>query len=82
MREIQPLTAGIAVQAPGKTTATITTTMEVITIMTAAAAVRAQTAAALAVGVGAAAVSTVKNSYEASFFTVNVTMIKRLTDKQ
>jgi hypothetical protein len=49
----------------GKTIATITTTMEVITIMTAAAAVRVQTAAALAVqalaaGVGAAAANKVK----------------------
>lgn len=65
MREIQPLTAGIAVQAHGKTIATITTTMEGITIMTAAAAVRVQTAAALAVqapavGVGAAAADKVK----------------------
>lgn len=55
MRERQPLTADIAVQAPGKTTATITTTMEVITIMTAAAAVQA-----LAAGVGAAAANKVK----------------------
>jgi len=60
MREIQPRTAAIAVQAHGKTIATITTTMEVITIMTAAAAVRVQTAAALAAGVGAAAANKVK----------------------
>jgi len=65
MREIQPLTAAIAVQVQGKTIATITNTMEGITIMTAAAAVRVQTAAALAVqapaaGVGAAAADKVK----------------------
>lgn len=81
MRERQPLTVGIAVQAPGKTTATITTTMEVITIMTAAAAVRVQTAAvqavqALAAGVGAAAANKVKNSYKTSFFTLNATTTK------
>jgi len=60
MREIQPRTAATAVQVHGKTIATITTTMEVITIMTAAAAVRVQTAAALAAGVGAAAANKVK----------------------
>lgn len=78
MRERQPLTVGIAVQAPGKTTATITTTMEVITIMTAAAAVRVQTAAvqavqALAAGVGAAAADKVKKLvlYEFFYFKCN-----------
>ena len=60
MRERQPRTAATAVQAHGKTIATITNTMEGITIMTAAAAVRVQTAAvqavqALAAGVDAAA---------------------------
>lgn len=55
MREIQPLTAAIAVQVHGKTIATITNTMEGITIMTAAAAVQAP-----AVGVGAAAANKVK----------------------
>ena len=81
MGEIQLPTAAIAVQARGKTTVIITT-MEVTTIMTAAAAVRVQTAAVLAAGADAAAASTVKNSYKESFFTVNATMIKRLTDKQ
>jgi hypothetical protein len=56
MREIQPRTAAIAVQAHGKTIATIITTMEGITIMTAAA----QAVQALAVGVDAAAVNKVK----------------------
>lgn len=70
MREIQPLTAGIAVQAHGKTTATITTTMEVITIMTAAAALAVQAPAA---GVGAAAADKVKKLvlYEFFYFKCN-----------
>lgn len=73
MREIQPLTAAIAVQVHGKTIATITNTMEGITIMTAAAAVRVQTAAAPAAGVGAAAANKVKKLvlYEFFYFKCN-----------